>query len=77
MQSPEGSAKSALDLGQLCVLLKLSRLDTQEDIVNIHVPPLSLGNKKNTTLLPSPSVPPASPVFGVHCLSGISLPVNP
>lgn len=38
MQSPEGSAKSALDLGQLCVLLKLSMLDTQEDIVNIHVP---------------------------------------
>ena len=42
MQSLESSAKFALDRGQLCVLLKVSTLDTQENMVNIHVPTTQL-----------------------------------
>ena len=38
MQNPEGSAKSALDLGQRYVWLKLSTSDIQENTVNILVP---------------------------------------
>ena len=47
MQNPEGSAKSALDLGQRYVWLKLSTSDIQENTVNILLfPPLRLGNKR-------------------------------
>lgn len=69
MQSPEGSAKSALwPWAALCIVkIKYVRIIIIRGHRNDMLPLTVAGNKR-TLHFSSPSEPPRPPVFGVHCL---------